>query len=430
MNYKVVAGILFVLIIVVIIIVMAPLKENQEADHPKPDPEDPSQENSAVEILPPPDPAIELLASLSLEEKVGQLFIFGFQENKPSQRLRSLIQDSKIGGFILFQRNYQDIDSMIQLNQQLHTWNTDNTLPLWIAIDEEGGRVSRLPLGATKFPESRLLGNINDEDLTARVGEVIGKELRALGINLDFAPVMDIVPSKSNKLLYKRAYSGEAEAVAKHGTSFITGLGQGGVLGVPKHFPGHGDTQVDSHGGLPKIMIDQETLIHRELVPFSAAVAEGAEMIMVGHLAFPVIEEKALPATRSRIFLQDILRNGLGFDGVIVTDDLEMQGYANKNTAFEEALLQSFEAGIDLFVICHREELQSRAYNALLEAVETGKISEERLNASVLRTIRLKEKYDLSDYMYSNPEEKKKQVGTKEHKAVLQEVITRGKSGS
>ena len=399
----------------------------KKSDIHKIDSLDSQEKESPVQVVPPPDPSEELLASLSLEEKVGQLFILGFQENAPSERLRSLIQEKKIGGFILFQRNYGNIHSLIELNQQLHRWNKDNPLPLLISVDEEGGTVSRLPSGATKFPEARLLGNINDENLTFQVGEVIGKELRDLGINLNFAPVMDVVSSKNNKLLYKRSYGGQPDTVARHGIRFIQGLQQQGVIGVPKHFPGHGDTQVDSHGGMPKIMADRQTLFRREFVPFKASIEEGTEMIMAGHLAFPLIDEGSLPATRSKVMLQGLLRKELGFSGVIVTDDLEMKGYIDKNTSIEEAALQSFEAGIDLFVICHTEALQMRVYDSLKEAVANGTISEDRLNASVLRIIRLKQKYDLSHYIYEDPEKIKAKVGTAEHKRILKEVISQGK---
>ncbi|WP_273224308.1 beta-N-acetylhexosaminidase [Geosporobacter ferrireducens] len=426
MNYKVIAGILILLSIITIAVVMS--QSENRTDISKIDPPDSQEKESPVEVLPPPDPAEEVLASLSLEEKIGQLFILGFQESMDSDSLRSLIEEKKMGGFILFQRNYRNIDTLIQLNQQLHAWNKDNPVPLLISIDEEGGTVSRLPSGATKFPEARLLGNINEENLTFQVGEVIGKELSALGINLNFAPVMDVVSSKNNRLLYPRSYSGNPETVSRHGMRFIQGLQQQGVIGVPKHFPGHGDTQVDSHGGMPKIMVDRDTLLRRELVPFKASIEGGAEMIMAGHLAFPIIDEQSLPATRSRILLQELLRKELGFNGIIVTDDLEMKGYTDKNISIEEAALQSFDAGIDLFVICHTEDLQMRVYNSLKEKAADGTISEDRLNASVLRIIRLKQKYDLSHYMYEDPEKIKAKVGTEAHKKILQEVRNRGKS--
>lgn len=425
MNYKILTGILILISVITLAVVLSP-SENR-SDISKIDSLDSQEKESPVEVLPPPDSAEELLSTLSLEEKIGQLFILGFQESMDSDKLRALIQEKKIGGFILFQRNYRNIDTLIQLNQQLHTWNKDNSIPLLISIDEEGGTVSRIPAGATKFPEARRLGSINDENLTFQVGEVIGKELHTLGINLNFAPVMDVVSSKSNRLLYPRAYSGDPETVSRHGIHFIKGLQQQGVIGVPKHFPGHGDTPVDSHGKLPKIMIDRDTLLHREFIPFKTSIEEGAEMIMAGHLAFPLIDAQGLPATRSKILLQELLRNELGFNGVIVSDDLEMKGYTGKDTSIEEAVLQSFGAGIDLFVICHTEELQTRVYNILKEKAADGTISEERLNASVLRIIRLKQKYDLSHYMYENPEALKAKVGTEAHKKVLQEVRSRGK---
>ncbi|MEW9122766.1 MAG: beta-N-acetylhexosaminidase [Thermotaleaceae bacterium] len=388
--------------------------------------EPPKKQTENLQV--PVDPVIEQLAALSLEEKLGQLMIWGFEESVSSERIQGLIQEYKVGGFILFQRNYQDAASMLQLTTQLYQWNRDNPLPLFISIDEEGGSVSRVPREATKFPDARLLGLSNDDNLTQRTAMAIGTELKALGVNVNFAPVLDVVSSKKNQLLYKRAFSGNPSDVARHGISFMKGLEKQGILSVPKHFPGHGDTQVDSHGSLPRIMIDRETLEERELVPFRTAIGNGADAIMIGHLAFPNIDPQALPATRSRLFLQDILRQELGFEGLIITDDMEMAGYVGKDISFEEAVLQSFEAGVDIFLICHTEDLQKGAYTALKKAIEDGRISEERLNASVLRIIKIKEKYGLQQEPWLNLEDMKNKIGTPEHKELRQEILNKSKS--
>lgn len=375
------------------------------------------------------DEAALLLEKMTLEEKVGQLLIVGFPENIETGSLQDYIDIYKVSGFILFNRNYKDFDSLYNLVQSLKKKNAlSNPLPLFISVDEEGGTVSRLPKGGTHFPDAQLVGKVGDPILTHRTGVVIGEELRAAGINLNFAPVLDIVSSSKNKLLIKRSYGSSADIVSLHGTDFINGLQSTGVIAAAKHFPGHGNTTVDSHKNLPVISIDNAMLHSRELVPFKAAIDTDLDAIMVGHIAFPQQDPSGLPATMSSYFLTDILRKELGFEGIAISDDIEMSGYTNAKANLEEGILTSFNSGLDLFVIGHTKEMQIRVFEALRAAALEGRISEERLNEAVLRILKVKLKHKLSDTMDYSLEEASGIFGSKEHKAVLEELNSKIKA--
>lgn len=401
------------------------ISENQDA------PEAPVQNDEIVEEKKDEleEKAAIILDNMTLEEKVGQLLIVGFPQDTDKETVMKYIDDFKVSGFILFNRNYKDFDSLYQLVNDLKERNSiKNPLPLFISIDEEGGTVSRLPKGGTHFPDAQLIGKTEDPMLAQMAGEVIGRELRALGINLNFAPVLDIVSSPENKLLIKRSYGSTAETVSLYGTSFINGLQSAGVIATPKHFPGHGDTKIDSHGKLPVIDIDKDTLQSRELMPFKAAIHAGTDAIMIGHLSFPMLDSSGLPATMSGYFLTDILRKELGFKGIAISDDIEMSGYTNEKNSLEESVITSFNAGLDVFIIGHTGDTQEKVKEALKDAYLDGRISGERLNESVLRIIKVKLEHKLSDTMESSLEDARKVLGSEEHKAILAELNSKIKA--
>lgn len=372
--------------------------------------------------IPQVDPAEAILGKMTLEEKIGQLMIVGFQKDVKAEDIEDYINRYKVSGFILFSRNYSSFDSQYTLVKMLKERNSlENPLPLFISVDEEGGTVSRLPKGGTHFPDAKLVAKAGDPELTYMTGRVIGRELSASGINLNFAPVLDIVESSNNKLLIKRSYGSSADAVSLHGTAFIGGLQSAGVIASPKHFPGHGATDVDSHGKLPLIDTDEETLNKRELVPFKEAMKNELDAVMVGHIAFPKLDPSGLPATMSGFFLTDVLRKQMGFKGLAISDEIEMYGYMNDGSTLEESVIASFNAGLDVFVMGHTKKIQDRVLKALTDACSDGRITEERLNESVLRIIRVKLKYKLSDEMQYSPEEARSIFGSEEHKAVLEE---------
>jgi len=400
---------------------------SNNSTEPQKSPSD-SEDNPPIVVSPPEkDNDQLLLESLSLDEKIGQLLMIGYKEAQPVEKVREFVQEYKVGGFILFNRNYSNLEDMVQTTNQLNAWNSSNPLPLFLSLDEEGGTVSRIPKEGTKLPDARLLGAINDTELTFRAGAVIGEELKAMGINMDYAPVLDIVSSPDNRLLFKRSFGSTPEIVSKHGVEFIKGLYDQGVIAVPKHFPGHGDTIVDSHGKLPKIMIDKEKLLSRELVPFKAAIDAGIDALMVGHLSFPLIDATELPATKSEIFLGNILRDDLGYKGLIITDDIEMLGYLKNKADLPEEIIRSLQAGVDIFLIGHTGEIQMDVFSTIKTAVQNNIIPESRIDESVLRIIKVKTKYLLSENTSIDLEQTKLIVGSAEHKEVLKEITDRAK---
>ncbi|MGE5677605.1 MAG: beta-N-acetylhexosaminidase, partial [Pseudomonadota bacterium] len=367
--------------------------------------------------------AASILEGMTVEEKIGQLLVVGFPEDIGTASLQEYFDEYKVSGFILFSRNFKDFSSMYSLVRDLKEKNSlSSSIPLFISIDEEGGKVSRLPQGGTHFPDPAKLGKADDPALTQKSGEVIGQELAAAGINIDFAPVLDIVTYSGNKLLIRRSYGSTKELVATHGIAFIKGLQSAGVIAVPKHFPGHGNTTVDSHTGLPVIDTDKATFESRELFPFKAAIDEGADIVMVGHIAFPKLDPTGLPATMSEYILKDILRNELDFKGIAISDDIEMTGYTSAKGSLEGGVVTSFNAGLDVFLIGHTKDTQIKVFEALKSAVADGRISEDRLDEAVLRVLKVKLKHELKDNMEYSLEEAERIFGSEEHKAVLEEV--------
>ena len=367
----------------------------------------------------------KIISSMSLDEKIGQLVIIGFQKDTSEEAIKNAIKTDKVGGFILFSRNYNSFKELYDLNSLLKRLNEDNPLPLIIAVDEEGGTVSRIPKEGVIMPDAKVFGSINDLALTEKSGEIIGRQLYSAGINMNFAPVLDILSRNDNSLLKRRSYGKDKDIVSSHGISFIKGLKAEGIIAVPKHFPGHGDTKIDSHSGVPVINIDKNVMINRELVPFRYAIDKATDAIMIGHLVYPKIDGSGKPATRSEVFLKEILRKELGFKGVSISDDIEMFGFTSGAESIEDAIVESFNAGIDIFVIGHTKEIQDRVLKALKNGLSNGQITEERLNEALKRIIELKKKYNLSDNMNLDYDEAYKLFTDDEYRNFLKEIKNR-----
>lgn len=371
-----------------------------------------------------PDPAQaeeegyrEILNAMTLDEKLGQLLLVGYSSHDQAEKM---ISEHKVGGIVLFSRNFDNFDQLYQITKQLNEYNQVSSLPLWIALDEEGGTVTRLPSGKTPIPGAREVGSHGDAELTETVGWIIGREMAAAGANLDFAPVVDIVDNPENAFMLRRSYGNTPQEVSEHGTAFLKGLQQIGVQGCAKHFPGHGATAVDSHLDMPVIHSTLEEWIEKDAMPFQAMIDTGVEMIMVGHLAFPQVDPSNLPASMSSVFLQEHLRDRMGYEGLIITDDIEMQGYP-QGSHRKEAVITSFLAGIDLFAIGHRPQTQLEVLEALREGVETGRITEERINESLIRIIRTKAK--LEKIPQFSLEEAREVFGSEQHREAFSNLL-------
>ncbi|MCT4595489.1 MAG: glycoside hydrolase family 3 protein [Anaeromicrobium sp.] len=335
------------------------------------------------------DPNLEILNKMTMDEKIGQLFIFGYDGLSPSEEILSFVEKDNIGGIIFFQRN---VDTATQLKNSVNILKeaNTNTLPLFFSIDEEGGTVSRIP--NVKFKSHRQLGILDNTDETYKTGSKIGFALKEVGINMDFAPVLDMVSNTKNTLLYNRTFGGSSSIVSRHGEAFYRGLIDEGIIPVGKHFPGHGNTLVDSHKNLPYVYYDEKELFKKDILPFKNLIDKGLNVIMVGHISLPNIDSSNLPASQSSIIVNNILRDKLNFSGIAITDDTEMIGYASNDDEYKRAIVRSFNSGIDMFLVCHTINKKNLALNAIKEGLEKGIISEERLNESLYRIIKEKSK--------------------------------------
>ncbi len=341
------------------------------------------------------DPIETLLDRMTVEEKVGQLLIAGMEGTTPGADAQAAITDYRVGGIILFKRNVETVEQLTALTDGLKELNQNSEIPLFLGIDEEGGPVSRMPDELTDLPSMYEFGKTGDPTLTYTVGRVLADLCRNQGINLNFAPVLDVWSNPDNTVIGRRAFGTDAETVSTMGLPVMKGLQDYGVIPVVKHFPGHGDTLVDSHEALPVVDKTVDELWELELKPFAAAVEAGADAVMVGHILERGIDPDH-PASLSYAVVTELLRGELGFTGVVCTDDLTM-GAISSQWGMGEAAVLAVEAGDDLLLVCHGADNLTSARQALLDAVAEGRITEERLDESVRRILLLKETYALTD---------------------------------
>ena len=321
---------------------------------------------------------------MTLHEKIGQMLLLGWQTDTHAE---ALITKLSVGGVVLMGRNIgTPAETSAQIARRQGLARDAGLPPLFVAVDQEGGRVQRLgPPRYPRRPSAREIGASSDPLTAARqTARDVGVELKALGFNWDFAPVLDVDSNPQNPVIGDRAYSADPSAVAALGVAALHGLQtDAGILACGKHFPGHGDTETDSHLALPIIRRSRAALDAVELVPFRAAIAAGLAAVMTAHILFPALDPE-LPATLSPTILTGLLRQELGFDGLIITDDLEMRGVAEKWGAPEAAVLAVL-AGADILLCCHEWETQKAIHAALLSAVQTGRLTEARLDQSLTR---------------------------------------------
>ncbi|MBA2943010.1 beta-N-acetylhexosaminidase [Paenibacillus sp. CGMCC 1.16610] len=367
------------------------------------------------------------IQDMTLREKIGQMLLCGFEGTEATEQLKALIAEHHIGGVIYFARNVEQTGQVADLSEQLQQIaEQSDTLPLWVSIDQEGGMVARITEGVALMPGQMALaaGAIGPKEGTKVAGDaayeaafISGKELRALGINLNFAPVLDVNNNPDNPVIGVRSFGESAELVAEFGQRSVQGFQDANVVATAKHFPGHGDTSVDSHLDLPTIKHKQERIRSLELVPFIQAIKGGVDAIMSSHIYFPAFESEKLPATLSKSVLTGLLREELGYEGVVMTDCMEMNAIA-EHYGTVAASVMAIEAGADLVLISHRLDRQIGAIDAIEQAVKEGRLSEARIDASVQRLLTLKERRGLFAPQTGSAAE----VGTAEHCAVAQRL--------
>ena len=332
---------------------------------------------------------------MTLHEKIGQMLLLGWQTDAHAH---ALVTEFAAGGVILMGRNIgTPTETSAQIAHLQALTRQQNRPALFVAVDQEGGRVQRL--GPPRYPahsSARDIGQSSDPATNARqTAAAIGHELSSLGFNWDFAPVLDVDSNPRNPVIGDRSYSADPGASAALGVAAIYGFQtDASILACGKHFPGHGDTETDSHFALPTIRRSRAALDAVELVPFRAAIAAGLAAIMTAHILFPALDP-ALPATLSPAILTGLLRQELGFTGLIITDDLEMRGVADRWGAPEAAVLAVL-AGADILLCCHEWEAQRSIHAALTAAVRTGRLTESRLDQSLTRIAAAKAKWMIS----------------------------------
>src|SRR5918996_1322629 len=284
----------------------------------------------------------------SIRRDIGQLLIGSLPGTTITPEMRSLAKEFQLGGVILFSRNIEAPEQVAELAYDVQSLATE--LPLWVSVDQEGGRVARLKAPFTEWPPMAVLGRSGDEKLAGRFARALAAELRAVGVTLDYAPVLDIHTNPKNPVIGDRALADDAQLVARLGVAIIKGLQENGVAACGKHFPGHGDTSVDSHFDLPLVEHPPDRIRRVECVPFRAAIAADVAFMMTAHVLVPSIDDER-PATLSPRIVRDMLRDELGFRGVIVGDDLEMKAVARQFTV-PDAAVQAIAAGCDGLLIC------------------------------------------------------------------------------
>ncbi|MEK5444295.1 beta-N-acetylhexosaminidase [Fredinandcohnia sp. FSL W7-1320] len=330
----------------------------------------------------------------SLDEKIGQMIFAGISGTTMSQNMNQLITKYQVGGIIFNGDNLVSPKQTVNYLNQIKQAN-EGKIPLFFGVDQEGGRISKLPGGLITFPTNLEIGKINDPTLSYEIGTVLGKELKAFGFNVDFAPVLDVNSNPDNPVIGDRSFSSNPEIVSSLGIQTMKGLQSQSIISSVKHFPGHGDTHVDSHLELPRVGKTRAELESLEFIPFRKAIKEGADMVMVGHILVPALDN-TYPSSMSKTIITDILRKELGFNGVVITDDFYMKAITN-DYDIGEAAVQSIKAGSDIIMVAHDYNSVVRVHNAIKSAIKNGEISEERIDESVTRILQLKEKYQLSD---------------------------------
>jgi len=352
-----------------------------------------------------------------LRRAAGHCIICGFDGTSLSAELKEVLDEVQPAGVILFARNIESLEQVCELNRELKASRPGDRL--LASVDQEGGRVARVRAPASEWPAMGKLGLLDDEALVRRVGAAIADELRALNFDVDYAPVLDVATNPKNPVIGDRSFGGDAKTVARLGAAFISGLQERGVGGCGKHFPGHGDTDKDSHLELPFVEHELGRLREVEWPPFSAAIRAGVGAIMTAHLMAMPLDE-GLPATLSKSVLA-YLRNELEFSGVIVSDDVEMKALAD-HYPLPTIAARGLNAGLDVFLACHKPEVVLELYRSIVRAVEDDAVTHETLLGAERRVLAWRDRFYKPARAWR---EVKAGIGPHCHGNLLEEIDTR-----
>lgn len=359
----------------------------------------PPQADFWATALKGPDGPAALAASLvdrmTDEQVVGQILMLAYPGDAPGAVLYDWIEKRSLGGVKIFGWNAEDSDKVAKAvdGMQGAALRSGLGLPLLIATDQEGGWIRHIKGSTTVTPGNMAIGASGRPYDAYRSANLIGKELAALGVNMNFAPSVDLATKPKSYIIGPRAFSDDPSLAATLGSAFIRGLADAGVIATAKHFPGHGDTEDDSHGVLPVIRVDEKTLWNRELLPYRVLSAEGIPAIMSGHLCFPLITGDGWPASLSPYFMTTLLRGRIGFKGLAVTDDLAMNGAGDAAGSISEACVKAVEAGNDLLMMSKLINLDDQAWTRLIDAYRDRPAFRARVREAATRVIETKLKY-------------------------------------
>ena len=333
----------------------------------------------------------EAVRRMTVEEKVGQLLMVGIKGTTMTSETQRLITDLKLGGVILYSHN---VKNSSQIKNLVLDIQQPQSIPLFIAVDQEGGSVVRIRQNMQVLPSAMAIGATQSPQFAFLAGKLTAQELRSLGINMNLAPVLDMNTSEYNQVIGVRSFGENPELVSQLGMWYVEGLQSQGVAATAKHFPGHGDTTTDSHYAVPVLTSHLEELESFHLVPFRRAIENGLDAIMTAHISIPALDPSGLPATFSYNLLTNVLRKKLNFEGVILTDDLEMKSIQQEYD-IGTAALKAILAGSDMVMVSWSHPKKYHVYHTLLKAAKSGTLSSEILDGAVKRILKLKLKRGL-----------------------------------
>ena len=343
-------------------------------------------------------PVDDILSSLTLEQKIGQMIMPAVPGKKMTPQLKSILKKYQPGGIIFFGYNLGSPDEVKEFTSSIQEYSVEcSGMPVLISIDQEGGRVKRLTEGVTQFPGNMAAGAAFDKNLAYLWGRILGLELRSLGVNMNLTPALDINDNPENPVINTRSFGADIETVSVMGRAYIKGQQESRCISVGKHFPGLGNSSVDTHLKLTVIDFDMERLEDVELKPFGDAINDGLECIMTTHSAFPKILQNRDSATISPFFLTEVLREKMKFKGLIITDDMEM-GAITKEFMIGDAAVKSVAAGADIILLSTSGPSIEKIYTSLISAVKDGRISSKRVDDSARRILETKWKYGILSY--------------------------------
>lgn len=334
------------------------------------------------------------IKELNIEQKVGQLFMVGI-EAKNKEKITELITNNKIGGVVLYRNNYNNYEEMINLINMIKTTNNCNSIPMFISIDQEGGRVNRMPHEISNLKSATKLVQTKKIELVKQSGKIIGEMLNNTGISMNYAPVLDIRRFEEKHAIGDRCFGTTKEEVCKYAIEHMKEMQKQGVIPVVKHFPGHGLTKKDSHFKIPKINENIEVLENEDMIPFKKAIENGADAIMVGHLIIKKIDKK-YPASLSKKVIQTYLIDKYNYNGLIITDDLKMMAI-RLHYNMKKAVLKAIEAGNDIVMIGLPYNKVKKIIKYIIKKVKKGKIDIKKIDNSVKKILDIKQKYGITD---------------------------------